>query len=87
MSNLIDLTGKHFGRWTVLEKAPSYRNREGMAVQSMWRCICDPERGGCGAVKEITGTNLRNGVSRSCGCLRRQTSSLKRDRTGSDIKV
>ena len=55
----MDLTGKQFGRWTVLER------RGHMGVHRMWLCRC-----GCskGTEKEVHGQSLRTGVSTSCGC-------------------
>ena len=55
-----DLTGRRFGRVTVLEKAgvTSYR-------AAIWRCRCD-----CGTVFEAFGSNLKAGRTKSCGCLR-----------------
>lgn len=52
---LIQMTGLRFGRLLVLEKSRSPR---------MWVCACD-----CGAEKLVSGSNLRNGSIRSCGCL------------------
>src|SRR5262245_43511926 len=49
----IDLTGQRFGRWVVLAYAGGGR----------WACTCD-----CGARRVVTGTNLREGGSKSCGC-------------------
>lgn len=61
--NAIDLTGRKFGRWTVLEKT-SLPNQG----QSRWRCACE-----CGTIKDdvMYGTLTRGG-SKSCGCLRRE---------------
>lgn len=47
-----DLTGKRFGKWTVL--APSEK-------PYYYTCRCD-----CGAVKDVYGSSLRLGKSRSC---------------------
>lgn len=55
-----NLTGKRFGRITVIE----YVGRTGIAKVSTWRCRCD-----CGVEKNMTGTSLQGG-SASCGCLR-----------------
>ena len=61
MSSLYDLTGKRFGRWTVL-------NRHGRVRKiPTWRCLCD-----CGATKIVLANNLRRGFTKSCGCLRRE---------------
>lgn len=55
----IDLTGKRFGRWTVL-RAGALR---GSATDRtlMWLCRCD-----CGIEREVNGNNLRRGASTSC---------------------
>lgn len=56
----VDLTGQRFGRIMVLERVP------GSKPHYKWRCRCD-----CGAVVMVAQRSLRNGCSRSCGCLRR----------------
>ncbi len=56
---LLDLTGKVFGGWTVLRKAPRSGNH------TMWLCSCS-----CGVERNINSQNLRTGKSTSCGCLR-----------------
>lgn len=58
MAKMIDLTGKKFGRWTVLEKAES--KRDGV----YWKCRCD-----CGTIKSVSSRLLRKGKSKNCGCL------------------
>jgi hypothetical protein len=60
---VVDLTGRRFDRWLVLNQAPSRRMPCGVPAV-YWLCRCD-----CGAEKEVYGGSLRNGVSRSCGCL------------------
>lgn len=51
----IDLTGRRFGTWTVLERA---ENKDGAV---MWKCRCD-----CGTVKDVRATTLKNGSSTGC---------------------
>jgi len=73
MAKLIDLTSKVFGRLTVLERD---RNRKG----TYWKCRCE-----CGNVKTIKASSLtRKHPTRSCGCLKRETTSRVRliDLTG-----
>lgn len=65
MRKFEDLTGKKFGKWTVLKYVG--RNKHN---QILWLCLCE-----CGTVKEVTGLSLRNGTSKSCGCLRDKLSS------------
>lgn len=62
MSNCPDLTGKRFGRIVALRKS---ENEHG---KSVWLCQCD-----CGNTKVITQASLRNGDTKSCGCLRIET--------------
>lgn len=66
MSAMIkDISGLVFGKVTVLSYAGN--NKHGAAV---WNCSCS-----CGRTKEIVGFHLRNGRTRSCGCLVKETSS------------
>jgi hypothetical protein len=59
----LDLTGQKFRRLTVKGVA-----RKGKS-QVYWSCQCD-----CGAITEVTTSNLRNDSSKSCGCLAREIS-------------
>ena len=62
-TSFVDLTGKRFGRWTVLAQTPTKPGD-----QSLWHCRCD-----CG--NEKTGVrycSLTQRKSQSCGCLRRE---------------
>lgn len=61
MAPRIDLTGQRFGRLTALEFRPVKR---GAKTVVFWRCACD-----CGAEKEVRADHLKDGRSRSCGCL------------------
>jgi hypothetical protein len=56
---MIDMTGRRFGRLTVLEQAGELNE------QAAWRCRCD-----CGKETIVHGQFLRNGNTASCGCLR-----------------
>jgi len=53
-----DITGRVFGRWTVLSFA-------GSDDGALWLCRC-----ACGAEKIIRATQLAAGLTKSCGCLR-----------------
>ena len=55
---LIDMTGKRFGRYTVL-----YRVENDKYGNGQWMCKCD-----CGNQKVVGGSALRKGVTISCGC-------------------
>ena len=62
MYNFKDLTGKRFGRLTVVQRVEN--TPHGCA---RWLCKCD-----CGNVKVIRTSNL-NGNTKSCGCLYKDT--------------
>ena len=64
MPKFIDLTGRKFGRLTVLGRAPNRSNH------TAWNCRCD-----CGNEKEIAGSSLKSGITVSCGCYNREISS------------
>lgn len=56
----IDLSGKSFGSWRVLRESKTRR----ISGQPEWVCVCV-----CGNERSVSGANLRNGVSQSCGCV------------------
>ena len=65
MGKLIDLTGQKFGRLTAKSKLPL---EDGQKI-IYWLCDCD-----CGTKNvKVRGYSLRNGHTRSCGCLNRET--------------
>lgn len=66
MKKIQDLTGQRFGRLTVLERAPNYITPKG-TQRSNWKCQCD-----CGKIVTVIGTHLRNGNTKSCGCLQKE---------------
>jgi len=60
MGKMIDLTGKKFGEYTVLGIGRTIRYSKSSAI--MWKCRCS-----CGAIREVNGSHLRSGKSKSCG--------------------
>lgn len=66
MPPALKLTGKKFGRLTVVEKSKK-RNKINKSVQ--WTCKCN-----CGNTKDIIGVSLVNGLTLSCGCLHKEIS-------------
>ena len=76
MQPLIDLTGKTFGRLTVIERAGS--NTSG---NPLWKCQCSCP---ANSIVYITGSSLRSGGTQSCGCLHREIVSKRntKDLTG-----
>ena len=62
MSKLIDLVGNRYGRLVVLEKAQSDKHSH-----TRWLCQCD-----CGNQKIVDGGSLKKGLTKSCGCLKKE---------------
>lgn len=63
--NFKDITGQRFGRVEVLRWEPSMDGAGGY-----WKCRCD-----CGVEFRTSGSNLRLGKTRSCGCLRSEVTA------------
>lgn len=60
-----DMGGERFGRLAVLGPTDKRNHR-----RVVWRCECD-----CGNIVEVDGSYLRNGDTRSCGCLHDELAS------------
>lgn len=65
--NFIDLSGKRFGRLTVINVAD--RTTSGTI---RWDCVCD-----CGGRTKATTSSLRNGNVTSCGCYGRERAAAR----------
>lgn len=73
MSELIDLTGKRFGKLIVVCRVQNNKHN-----QPQWKCVCD-----CGNETVVVGQKLRKGITKSCGCLvREQKTRLTHGMTG-----
>lgn len=59
-----DLVGQRFHRLLVIKRAPSQVRANGKKT-TMWLCKCE-----CGKLKKVSPSNLKNGLVKSCGCLR-----------------
>lgn len=53
-----------FGKWNVISRAPDDPARKGR--NAAWICQCD-----CGTERVVLGKRLKNGQSKSCGCMKR----------------
>lgn len=51
--------GDKFGKLTVINKTNE---------KNCWQCVCE-----CGNITNVSGSRLKNGITRSCGCLRENT--------------
>lgn len=66
----LELGGKRFGRFTVLSRVvPTPPDGQ------TWLCRCD-----CGEEKQVLQIRLREGRSRSCGCLAREVMAQRKAR-------
>lgn len=63
MPKRLELTGEKFGRLTVI--GFSHIDSSG---RSKWNCSCI-----CGETKTIASSSLMSGLTKSCGCLRKET--------------
>jgi hypothetical protein len=65
----MDLTGRPFGRLLVVRKIERRELRWPLQSEpnSFWRCRCE-----CGTVVMVRGCNLARGMTRSCGCYKRE---------------
>ena len=76
MSKTLALHGQKFGRLTVVSLAGTDKFR-----QSRWLCRCD-----CGNEKNVVGRSLKNGDTKSCGCLHRALVSEANTKHGNSGK-
>ena len=68
----IDLTGQTFGKLTVL-----YKDQTAEAGKAKWMCRCE-----CGRFTSVLSESLRNGSTKSCGCI---VTKLKHDLVGMEF--
>lgn len=61
IKNVKDITGKRFGRLTVIGLQPTESRK------TYWVCQCD-----CGNMKIVRSDSLQCGAIRSCGCLKKE---------------
>jgi len=64
MAKAPDLLNQKFGRLTVISRAPNYHAGRHTEL-AMWNCVCE-----CGNKTTVRAGTLRNGNTKSCGCLR-----------------
>lgn len=62
-----NLTGLVFGKLTVIEQDFSVKK-----AKLYWKCKC-----ACGTIKTISGDGLVSGNSKSCGCYRKESASIR----------
>lgn len=65
----MDLTNRRFGRLVVIRRESVSRATWNKLKQPTWFCECD-----CGEMVYVLDGNLRQGRTKSCGCLRKEKS-------------
>lgn len=75
MPKFVDITGKKFGRLTVLSRAENLKDR------TNWNCVCD-----CGNTRTARGSNLIAGRTLSCGCLQKESAKRRLIKHGRSYK-
>lgn len=73
--NFQDLTGRVFGRLTVLARD------EEKSTRVYWRCECK-----CGTLTSVAAHMLKSGRTTSCGCLARQLTATRNIRHGHAVR-
>lgn len=71
MAKAVDITGQIFGDLTVIKRDGSKDNR------AMWLCKCS-----CGNERRVSGTDLRRGRIKSCGCKNKNVAHLENQKFG-----
>ncbi len=74
MPTFIDLSGKRFGQLVVIRRVAHDK------PQTLWLCECD-----CGKSTKVLMNSLRRGLTKSCGCLRRQPPANKHGHVGTKV--
>ena len=70
-----ELSGKRFGRLTVIQQIPSDTH------QRRWLCKCD-----CGTYVEINSYALTSGHTKSCGCIKSEKTSTREEMISNYLK-
>ena len=73
-----NLTGKKYGRWTVVKETESIPRKDHAGVKKAWLCQCE-----CGNQKIVIQDLLLSGHSKSCGCLIKDTMKSLRSKPDS----
>lgn len=79
MSKAIDLTGRIFGRWEVIERAENTKQGDACFV---CRCTCEEK-----TERVVKGASLRQGKSLSCGCLTIEASKSRATHSGTKTRL
>lgn len=70
-NKIIDLTGQRFGKLIAIRKDEKPNKTSDRSC--LWICKCD-----CGNETIVKSSSLRNGYTKSCGCLKKEVYKLKK---------
>lgn len=76
--NVKDLTGRKFGKLTVLEKTE--KRKDGGSI--VWKCKCE-----CGNIVDISSKRLVNNINLSCGCFQKERQKYSMNRLHSKQSI
>lgn len=79
MSKFQDLTGKKFGKLTVISRAEDYIKPNGHKI-IQWDCLCE-----CGNETIVRGEYLKSGHTKSCGCDKSISHSITHGQTNTRL--
>lgn len=79
MSKFQDLTGKKFGKLTVISRATDYIKPNGHKI-IQWDCLCE-----CGNKTIVRGEYLKSGHTKSCGCDKSISHSITHGQTNTRL--
>lgn len=65
-----DLIGKQFSRWKVI-KFDEIKSKEKSKAHWVCECSCEDK-----TIRSVNESNLKNNISKSCGCLRKEKSII-----------
>lgn len=66
--------GDRYGRWTIIEEVKRARGQKG---SRHFMCVCD-----CGTTRRVSLSHMKQGLSKSCGCLSVEVSTQKATKHG-----
>lgn len=69
MKKLVIKPGDRYARWVIVEEIKRIRGAKGVRN---FICVCD-----CGKKRKVSLSHMRQGLSKSCGCLSVETSTAK----------
>lgn len=72
----MDIIGRTFNHLTILEYAGKNKHNK-----SLYKCKCN----NCGNTKNMIGTEVKNGYTKSCGCLKKQNKNVTHGMSGTTI--